>query len=353
MGQRLYGGGHFSASHIEKIFQLDISKSSLLNYEERGVIPRAERLLRGKSAYRAWRVADLPRIGAELGFLKRPQQPKVVSVFSLKGGTGKTTFAFQFARALALHDVRTLVIGLDAQESVTQTLNRAADAAAHDPVGLFHVLAEEAALEQAVLPTDLSGLHYIPETIELSVLDRLLKSRVRKEYIILEKVVQPLVASRRYDVIVFDCNPAWTDTVTGALAATDILVSPLGCDINSLKAAKIFVDLLAEFQDEMRHAFERFFLVPSLAENNKLSQQILAKYRLNYEDLCTVAAIRRAVSVQEASVLGQSLMEVGFSSPVYQDFVGVFKEVNSAMLEDTDALVAAPHRGESAQAEMA
>lgn len=341
MSNQLYGHKHFSVSHLAKIFQLDISKSSLLNYEERGQIPRAERIIRGKSAYRAWSTKDLPKLGSALGYLKRPSRTKVVSVFSLKGGTGKTTFAFQYARALALHGVRTLVIGLDAQESVTQTLNRVAGHIdIEEAAGLYQALAGELSLEATVCSTDLETLKYIPETIELSVLDRFLKSRIRKEYIIKEQVVQPLIASAKYDVIIFDCNPAWTDIVTGALAATDVLISPLGCDINSLKAATIFVELLADFQDEMRHTFERFLLVPSLAENNKLSQQILARYRIEYEDLCTVASIRRAVSVQEANVLGMSLMEVGFNTPVYQDFIGVFKEANAALLAESNDLAA-------------
>jgi chromosome partitioning protein len=331
------GARIFSASNLEKIFQLDISKSSLLSYEERGIIPRADRTMRGRSAYRSWKTGALPHIGSNLGFLKRPKKTKVVSIFSLKGGTGKTTFAFQFARSLALHNIRTLMIGLDAQESVTQTLNRTAPPAPDDqgpPIGLFHVLSGDVAIESVVVKTDLDTLHYVPETIELSVLDRFLKGRMRKEYVLKEQVVDPLIECRQYDVIIFDCNPAWSDTVTGALAATDILISPLGCDINSLKAANIFVDLLADFQNGMKHTFERFLLVPSLAENNRLSQHILAKYRLEYDQVCTVSSIRRAVSVQEANVMGLSLMEVGFKTPVYQDFVGVFKEANAAMFNN-------------------
>lgn len=346
MSAPLYGSRKFSGSHLEKIFQLEISKSSLFGYEERGVIPRAARVVRGKSSYRAWETQDLPRLGSVLGFLKKPKNTKVVSVFSLKGGTGKTTFAFQFARALALHDIRTLVIGLDAQESITQTLNRVTPEPEEPESvkGLYQALAGECSLTDTIRPTDLNTLRYIPETIELSVLDRLLKVRMLSETVIRKQVAQPLINSGEHDVIIFDCNPAWSDMVTGALAATDVLVSPLGCDINSLKAARIFVDLLADFQEEMDHRFKRFLVVPSLAENNKLSQQILAKYRIEYEQLCTVSAIRRAVIVQEANTTGLSLMESGFTTPVYQDFIGVFKEANTAMLagEDTSGSDHAP-----------
>lgn len=332
MSKSMRNSGYFSVSSIGKMFSADVSKTSILNYEERGVLPRAKRIMRGRSAYRVWELGSLPRIGEAIGFLKKPKVPKVVAVFSLKGGTGKTTFAFQMARILALHNIRTLVIGLDAQESISQTLNRAPREGSEPETGLFHVLADSVDIFKSIAETDLPTLRYLPETIELSVLDRVLKGKMRKEYVIRERVVEPLTASGEHDVIVFDCNPSWTDTVTGAIASTDILVSPLGCDINSLKAASIFVELLDEFQEEMRHSFAQFFIVPTLVENNKLSQQILAKYRIEYENLCTVSAVRRTVTVQEANVLGKSLLETAFQSAVYQDFVGALREVNEAML---------------------
>ena len=207
------------------------------------------------------------------------------------------------SRIMALHGIRCLVVGLDAQESVTQTLNKSRDIDSCEnsldgqSFGVYHIMKGEKTVQECILSTDIDCLKYIPETIELSVLDRFLKNSLRREYAIKEKLVEPIKNSHIFDVVIFDCNPAWSDVVTSALAATDILVSPLGCDINSYKAASIFVDLVAEFQEEMRHHFYRFFIVPSMAEVNRLSQHILARYRLHFEDFCSEAALRKAVSV--------------------------------------------------------
>jgi chromosome partitioning protein len=317
VSKKIYGNDRFSARNIEAMFNLSVSKSALLGYEERKIIPKAKRAMRGKSAYRVWETSDLPAIGQALGYMTAPSETKVVSIFSLKGGTGKSTLTFQLARTLALHSIRTLVIGLDAQESVSQTLNRTMRASRKDdPNGLYQFLTRESKLEDCIVGTDLPTLHYIPETV---------------------------VASGKYDVIIFDCNPAWTDLVTGALACSHILASPLGCDVNSLKASKIFINLLNDFRTDMRHEFERFFIVPTLAENNKLSQQILARYRLDYDEICTVTAIRRAIAVQEANVLGKSLMETAPTTPAYQDLIGVFREINSALTND-EFQVAGPQK---------
>ena len=324
----------FTAHRISRMFQIEATKQTLLNAEARGDIPTARRVQRGRTSYRAWELAQLPLIGEKMGFLKRPSDCRVASVFSLKGGTSKSSLCFQIARSFALHNVRTLVIGLDAQETISQTIGRLSSGAEEEEIrGIYHVLAQGTSLGDVIKATDLATLHYIPETIELSVLDLWLKNQKRREYVLRERIVTPLIGQGDYDLILFDCNPSWSEMVTGALGASHVLLSPLGADINSLKAARIFVELLADFQEEMRHVFRSMLIIPTMVETNKLSQTILAKYRLEYGELCTVSSIRRSVVVQEANVRGKSLIEVGSTSPVFQDFVGVLKEVSDCLLD--------------------
>ena len=88
----------------------------------------------------------------------------------------------------------------------------------------------------------------------------------------------------------------------------------------------------------MKHTFQNFLLIPTMVEPNKLSQTILAKYRLQYEELCSVGFIRRAIAVQEANLLGKSLMEVGYNAPVFQDFLAVLKEIDQLLFDPADAI---------------
>jgi chromosome partitioning protein len=321
----------YTASQIAKIFRVEQTKQTILNLEEKGIIPTAKRVLRGKTPYRVWSTNQLPEIGEAIGYLKKPTKPRVFSVFSLKGGTGKSSFAFQLARTLALHKINTLVIGLDAQESITQTIKKSSQSLENEGMfevnGLYQFLTEKISIDDVIQGTDLPTLSYIPETIELSVLDVWLNQQTRKEYLFREKIVNPLLKKNIYDIIIFDCNPAWNSVVTSALAASSTLISPLGADINSLKAARIFTDLLAHFQEDMNHSFESFFIVPTMVEANKLSNAILSKYRLEYESLCSTGSIKRAVVVQESNVKGKSLAETAYDAQVYEDFISVFQEI--------------------------
>src|ERR1700730_4321041 len=91
MEQDIFPANTFTANKVIKMFQIPNTKQTLLNAEERGDIPPASRIQRGKVSYRAWTLEQLPLIGEKMGFLTKPTKPKVISVFSLKGGTSKST----------------------------------------------------------------------------------------------------------------------------------------------------------------------------------------------------------------------------------------------------------------------
>lgn len=340
----------FTATNILKMFRMSITKPTFLNLQERNLIPSPHRIQRGKTSTRMWELNQLPLIGEKYGFFKKPKNPHVISVFSLKGGTNKSTFAFQLGRTLALHNIKTLIIGMDAQESITQTIRgpQYNYAEAQESMGIYHVLKGEASPFDVIESTDLETLDLIPETIELSVLNRWLGTQSYADKLISKKVVKPLI--QEYDIIIFDCNPSWDSAVTNALDSSDILLSPLGCDINSLKATAIFTDLLVEFQDARESDFAIHKLIPTMAENNKLSQQILAKYRLDYSDICTIQHIRRAVHAQEANVQGKSLLETQAGAPVTSDYIDILTELSDLIQEIESNVNNKPEEGIDIQA---
>lgn len=333
----------FNTTKILNMFRADITRPTLNSMEEKGSIPKAKRVLRGKVPARMWTIRDLPIIGEKIGFLPKLKAPHIVSIFSLKGGTNKTSFAFQFARTLALHNIRTLIIGMDAQQSITQTIRGPSylmpESEEDDTLGLFHVLTEEATLNEVIEDTDIPTLKFIPETIELSVLSKWLGSKDYPTKRIHRQVIRPLMKENRFDMILFDCNPSWDNLVSNALDSSDILLSPLGCDINSLKATGVFTELLEEFVDGKEEDFLVNKIIPTMAENNKLSQTVLAKYRLNYTDICAFNSIRRSIVVQEANVQGKTLFETSPKNPVTNDYYQILKEIWEAIQQEEDELI--------------
>jgi len=118
---------HWTSSDIQKLFRLDErikSRQTLFNAEERGEIPTAARLARGKHQIRQWSIEQLPEIGSRFGFLQKPKEQQFICVYTAKGGVLKTTLAYSLARILALNGIKTLVVGLDIQGSESGILFR-------------------------------------------------------------------------------------------------------------------------------------------------------------------------------------------------------------------------------------
>jgi chromosome partitioning protein len=76
----------WTTTDIDKLFRIPErikSRKSLVNAEERGEIPTASRVLRGKIPVRQWQVGQLPAIGERFGFLAKPSEQKS-SVYTLQ-----------------------------------------------------------------------------------------------------------------------------------------------------------------------------------------------------------------------------------------------------------------------------
>ena len=335
----------WTSSELHNLFLLNekISRQTLLNAEERGEIPKAERVPRGKIQVRQWKLEQIPEIGARFGFLKKPKKQKVVCVYTPKGGVLKTTYSYNFARMLALNGLKTLIIGLDIQCSVTnyalprpkfesleefeslkkQNLRR---------LGLYHYLFEKASLDDVIQHTTLPTLDIIPETPDLNVLEKKLRLEPRREYLFKDKLISEL---SDYDVIIFDNSPSWNQLVECALTASKTIISPIGCDIETYEALETNLSIVFEFQDVMKLEWDNFFLIPTLLEKTNLSQQIYGVYVNSYGNKIVPIPIRRSVKGQEARVLYLSVIEYEPKSTLAQDYYELIRDLWSKILGET------------------
>lgn len=314
---------------IHKLFKLDASRQTVLNAEERGEIPKADRVSRGRHQVRQWRLEHLPQIGEKFGFLKKPTQQEVICIYTAKGGVLKSTLAYSLARILALNGIKTLVVGLDIQCSITELALPQKHIETLDDLdpelGLYHVIREGAPLSTVIKKTSLPTLDILPETTGLNVLEKCLRNEPRREYVLQEKIVKPLKGV--YDVIIFDNGPSWNQLIENALTAATTVISPIGCDLGTYQALTTNLSTLNEFQEAMKLEWNNFILVPTLLEKTKLSSQIYGAYLNKYGDKVTHTAIRRAVKGQEALVLRQSAIEYDPTSSLAQDYYEVTEEI--------------------------
>ena len=324
----------FTSTEIRRIFRLDdklIARQTLFNAESRDEIPRSTRMARGKTQVRQWSIDQLPDIGKRFGFLAKPASQKVVCIFTQKGGTLKSTLTYTFARATAINGIKTIVVGLDIQASITNLLlpvtveSLTELSAVRNRPGLFHVFYEGAVLADVIQKTDLPTLDVIPETASLAMLGKMIPANGSKQnpYTLFKDKLLPLLAE--YDLVIFDNAPNWSPLVENALTAAQSVIAPVACDVGTYQVLDNNLAALNEFQTAFKIEWDNFIMVPTLLEKSKLSQQIYAAYVANHSEAVLPVPIRRAVIGQESSALNRSVLEYDPASDLAQDYFELMK----------------------------
>ncbi len=162
---------------------------------------------------------------------------RVITVFSAKGGVGKTTMSTNLAAYLASCGHRTLLIDLDLgfgdvaiamhlDQRANKTMEELAAMAGHlDEGGLSSVLTthQQSGLEVLCAPTNPSGVERIPASTVTEVLR---------------------VARQVFEFIVIDTPPAITDHVLAAFDLSDSIVLIGTPDIPALKNLRVALETL-------------------------------------------------------------------------------------------------------------
>ena len=112
------------------------------------------------------RRSKAPRDAPELSGAPTASRPaRIIAVANQKGGVGKSTTAVSLGASLAELGHRVLVVDLDPQGNASTGLGIRHE---EREVTVYDVLADEAPIEQAIVPTPIDNLFAIPSTIDLA-----------------------------------------------------------------------------------------------------------------------------------------------------------------------------------------
>jgi cellulose biosynthesis protein BcsQ len=165
---------------------------------------------------------------------------KIIALYNIKGGVGKTTTAVNLAHVSASRGRRTLVWDLDAQGAATYLLR----IKPHVKGGGHALIRARRPLEAAVRGSDFDNLDLLPADFTYRHLDLLL-DQGKKPTQRLARLLQPLAA--HYDHIYLDCPPSMSLLSENVLRASDTVLVPLIPTTLSLRT----MDQLRDFVDAL------------------------------------------------------------------------------------------------------
>ncbi|MCD2257707.1 ParA family protein [Psychroserpens luteolus] len=184
---------------------------------------------------------------------------KVISIANFKGGVGKTTTAINLAAGLKNLGKKVLIIDIDPQANLTQSLGITDEI----ETSVYTILRKEAFGETTKLTDALvsvSGLNVIPSSLDLASVELELASVYGREQILSQLIKQ----LKTYDYVFIDCPPSMGMLTINALVASDFVLIPLLAEFLPLKGALSFL--------------KHFELVHKLNSQLKLLGFILMKY---------------------------------------------------------------------------
>lgn len=314
----------WSVSDIMKYFHMN-SRHTIMAAEQRGEIPESRRSPNGN---RYWNISQIPEIGLRYGFLEKPKIQKTLAVYTPKGGVGKTYCSYTLARTAALNGIKTLVIDLDFQSSLTKwclpqkTIETIEEI--QESYGLYHYFFEKIPLNKIIQKTEVPTFDIIPATTEITLMTKKIRTEVLKEYMFRDKLISQL---SEYELIVLDHGAGWSDLVETSLAAAEYILCPAGCESECYLALRKNLDQIIEYGKAVKHEWKDFIILPTFLENTKISQLLYVKYINDYPELSTTNSIKKNVAAQEARMSNMSILEFKPKSDIADQFFVAIKEI--------------------------
>jgi chromosome partitioning protein len=260
----------------------------------------------------------------------------VISIAIQKGGSGKTTTAVNLAAALHLQGKKILMIDVDPQANLTQSLGITDE----PEQNLFTELKKEMEgqngnLEEIIIKIN-EGLHLIPSSIELAGAELELVSVYGREQLLtwLLKPLEPV-----YDFILIDCPPAIGMLTVNALVASRWVLMPLQAEFLPMKGVRSFMHHFANIVKIKKKLGVEIdilgFVLTKYDEHKKMNREVCHKLEEEFGSKVFHTHIRTNIQLAKAQEAGVDIFDYdrhAHGADDYRQLCGEFLEKINAVI---------------------
>jgi chromosome partitioning protein len=247
---------------------------------------------------------------------------KVIAITNQKGGVGKTTTAINLGAALAMADMRVLIVDTDAQANCTSGLGIVKGSVKYS---VYHSMILRHPLAEVIMATELDNLKLAPADKSLTGAAIEMIDLPEREFI-LKRLLEPVL--KDFDYVLIDSPPSLNLlTLNGLVAANSVLV-PIQCEYFALEGVTDLFDTLNRVRTSLNPSLAvQGILLTMYDERTNLSSQVREDLKSYFSNDLLDTIIPRNVRLAEAPSFGKPIFLYDIRSKGAESYIRLAKEI--------------------------
>lgn len=243
---------------------------------------------------------------------------KILAIAQHKGGVGKTTSVLNIGAALARKGHKVLLVDLDAQANLTESVGIAAGSIA----GVLEALNSDEAIQPVSVG---NNIDLLPSSLDLAGAEVQLINSVGREYK-LKEALQPL--SKKYSYILIDCPPSLGLLTVNALTAADEVYIPLQAQYLAVKGLNSLLNIITLIKKQLNKKLKIGGVFITQYDGRKvLNRHTSEGIGELFKDEILKTKIRDNVALAEAPTAGKDIFSYAPNSNGAEDYTALANEI--------------------------